>query len=67
MLKLDYFSSANERWRTDAAVRARRVRVDHPDDAVDYAQRRINATKIGSFERRRWQYIKKLLLSSAGG
>lgn len=65
MLKLDYFRGANERWRTDAAMRARRVRVDHPDDAVHYAQRRIEAAKFGSFERRRWQYIKRLLLSRA--
>jgi hypothetical protein len=67
MFRLDFFTGATERWRSEAALRARRVRVDNPEDPLGYVEKRIGLTKPGSFERRRWQYIKKLLARELDG
>ena len=65
MFRLDYFSSASERWRSDALGRARRVRIDHCDDPVAYAEKRMKLAKAGSFERRRWKFIRKILIDKS--
>lgn len=62
MFRVDFFSGASERWRSQAASRARRVRIDHPEDPLAYADKRLGMAKLGSFERRRWKYIKKLIV-----
>jgi hypothetical protein len=61
MSRWDHFSAAGERWRTDAAMRARRVLADHPEDAGAYVEKRLKLAKFGTFERRRWKYIRALL------
>lgn len=66
MTKLDYFTSASERWRTDAAQRARLIMSQRPVDALAYADKRMRLANLGSFERRRWRYIKSLLASKFG-
>lgn len=58
----DHFSGASERWRADARIRARRVLGEHASDPAGYAQKRIDRSRFGTFERRRWTYIRKLLL-----
>lgn len=63
MFRLDFFSGASERWRTDAAMRARRVRIDYPENYAEYASKRLRLSPLGSFERRRWSYIQKVLTS----
>ncbi len=67
MLRLDYFTGATERWRSEAVLRARRVRVDFPEDPLGYAEKRISLARPGSFERRRWRYIRKLLVNETDG
>jgi hypothetical protein len=61
MSRWDHFSAAGERWRADAAMRMRRVLTDHPHDAEAYINKRIAFAKFGTFERRRWKYIKTLI------
>ena len=61
MVRLDFFSGASERWKTDAKIRARRVIAEHADDPIGYVQRRIELSRFGTFERRRWNYIRKLV------
>jgi len=41
MFRLDFFTGATERWRSEAALRARRVRVDNPEDPLGYVEKRI--------------------------
>lgn len=65
MKRFNYFSGASDRWRTDAKTRARRVISQHGDDALGYVQKRIDRSKFGTFERRRWTYIRKLLRAEA--
>ncbi len=68
MGRWDYFSAARERWRADALMRAQRLLVDRPGDAADYAEKRIGLSRFGTFERRRWKYIRQVLQrESAGG
>jgi hypothetical protein len=65
MRRFDYFSGASERWRVDAKARARRVIVEHADDPLGYVQKRLARTSFGTFERRRWTFIQKVLLEIA--
>ena len=62
MARWDYFTGASERWRTDAKVRARRVIGEHADDPVAYADKRLKMSAFGSFQRRRWSYIRRLVI-----
>ncbi|WBH16728.1 hypothetical protein [Sphingomonas radiodurans] len=64
MPRLDYFTGASERWQTDARVRARRVLGEHADDPIGYAQKRIDRSRFGTFERRRWVFIRKVLVKA---
>jgi hypothetical protein len=65
MRRLDYFSGASERWRVDAKVRARRVIVEHAEDPLGYVRKRLDRSRFGTFERRRWTFIQKVLLELA--
>jgi hypothetical protein len=49
MRNLDFFSGASERWREQAALRARRVLLDHRDNAMSYVERRLKRSRFGSF------------------
>lgn len=58
----DYYSGAESGWRTEAKIRARRVMGEQADDPIGYVDKRIGLTRFGAFERRRWGYIRKLVV-----
>ncbi len=58
----DYFSGAVDGWRVEAKIRARRVVGDHPGSALDYVERRLARCGFASFERRRWSFIRRLVI-----
>ncbi|WP_085809610.1 hypothetical protein [Sphingomonas sp. TZW2008] len=60
-MRLDYFTGASDRWRTEAKIRARQVIGDHADDPMGYVDRRLGIARFGSFEQRRWRYIRTLI------
>jgi hypothetical protein len=61
MRRFDYFTGARDRWRAAAALRAKQVKVDHGTDAMNYVKGRIARAYWASFQRRRWNFIRKLL------
>lgn len=57
----DYFLGAPSGWRTEAKIRARQVLGEQADDPIGYVDKRLALVRWGSFERRRWDYIRKLI------
>lgn len=58
----DYYFGAESGWRTEAKIRARRVMGEQAEDPLGYVDKRIAAARFGAFERRRWGYIRKLVI-----
>ncbi|OWK32582.1 hypothetical protein SPMU_09170 [Sphingomonas mucosissima] len=58
----DYFTGATSGWRTEAKIRARRVMGEQVDDPIGYVDKRLTLVRVGSFERRRWAYIRTLVV-----
>lgn len=58
----DYFAGATSGWRTEAKIRARRVMGEQVDDPIGYVDRRLSLVRFGSFERRRWAFIRTLVV-----
>lgn len=61
-MAFDHFSGAQPGWRTEAKIRARRVVGERIDDPIGYVDGRVHRAHIGSFERRRWSFIRKLVV-----
>lgn len=57
----DYFAGAPAGWRTEAKIRARRVFGEQREDPLSYVEMRLARARFGSFEKRRWTYIRRLL------
>jgi hypothetical protein len=61
MLAFDYFSGAGHAWRRFAQIRLDDL-LDQRGSRTDaYIAKRIARSGWGSFERRRWKYIRHLL------
>lgn len=61
-MAFDYFSGAQPGWRTEAKIRARRVVGEQIDDPMGYVDNRVRRVRLGTFERRRWSFIRKLVV-----
>jgi hypothetical protein len=58
---LDWFSRAEAGWKMEAQRRFTIVLQEHGREANAYIEKRIARSAWGSFERRRWRYIRALL------
>ena len=61
MQRFDYFTGAQDRWRAEATWRAKQARLEHGEDALGYARRRVARASWASFQRRRWRLIRRLI------
>lgn len=59
--RFDWFSRAEHGWMMEAERRLAIVLQEHGAEARAYIEKRIARSAWGSFERRRWRYMRSLL------
>jgi len=64
MLGLDWFRGAPDHWRERAFMEAEALRMKRVDEPVKYAVAHMKRAPIGTFQRRHWRYISKVLAES---
>jgi hypothetical protein len=64
MLGLDWFRGAPDHWRERAFMEAEALRMQRVDQPVKYAVDHMKRARRGSFQRRHWRYISKVLAES---
>lgn len=59
-MRFDYFSGAGHAWRRFAQIRLEDLIEQRGSRTEAYIAKRIARSRWGSFERRRWSYIRRL-------
>lgn len=60
-MRFDYFSGASHAWRRFAQIRLEDILQQRGSSRTEaYIAKRIARSRWGSFERRRWTYIRRL-------